>query len=119
MTFTSLHLLIDVYESSPLEEEPLEIIRIRETVRASLSGHLVSFRLKNLPHALWTFFFFMCDYCLRDIQKYLTASLSWWLVSSRLKILTTCKQDFFFFMCDYCLRDIPKKNFLEPRFHVG
>ena len=23
---------------------------------------------------------FSCDYCLCDIQKYLTASLSWWLV---------------------------------------
>ena len=48
MTFTSLHLLINVYESSPLEEEPLEIIRICETVRASLSWPLVSSRLKIL-----------------------------------------------------------------------
>ena len=54
-------------------------------------------------------FFFMCDYSLRDIQKYLTASLSWWLVGSRLKTRTTYTQDFFSFICVYCLRDIPKK----------
>ena len=32
MTFSTLHVLFDVYESSPLEEEPIEIVRICGTL---------------------------------------------------------------------------------------
>ena len=43
---------------------------------------------ENTYHMHTGLFFFMCDHCLRDIQKYLTASLSWWLV--RRAILLLC-----------------------------
>ena len=52
----------------------------KKFLKASLSWHLVSSHLKILTTCKQDFFFFIYDYCLRDIpKKLLKASLSWWL----------------------------------------